>query len=98
MKARHSLTLTSVMLLIASLSSPAHAGFRCAMNKVVSEGESTSTVLIACGEPLGKRKLSSPGADLLVEEWTYKDYQDSRWVKILRFEDGTLVKIDQYRP
>jgi hypothetical protein len=95
---RYKVFLAAGIVAVALLSIPAQAGFRCAMNKIVSEGESASTVLIACGEPLGKRKLSSPGADLLVEEWTYKDYEDSRWVKILRFEDGTLVKIDQYRP
>jgi hypothetical protein len=98
MTTRRALALAAGIAAAAMLSGPAHAGFRCGMNRIVSEGDSASTVLIACGEPLGKRKLSSPGADLLVEEWTYKDYEDSRWVKILRFEDGTLVRIDQYRP
>lgn len=98
MTMRHSLCLAVAIASVGCLSSPVHAAFRCGMNKIVSEGASASSVLLTCGDPVAKRTLSGSGADWLVEEWTYKDYEDARWVKILRFENGTLVKIEGYRP
>jgi len=94
-----SLLVTTLLL----TGSPA-AALRCGSDLVVV-GDHRFEVLAKCGEPAlidsWDRKVYVAPYDnriesrqVVVEEWTY-NFGSSRFVKILRFENGRLVHIEE---
>jgi len=87
-------------LLGAGLALPviADAGFRCAHNKIVEEGESTVVVRENCGAPRSEEALTTAGGEVVTQRWVYTDPSDRRWIKILEFKDGVLQSITEMKP
>ena len=90
----------SSALLGAGLALPfvADAGFRCAHNQIVEEGESTVVVREKCGAPKSEETLTTAGGEVVTQRWVYTDPSDRRWIKILEFKDGKLQSITEMKP
>lgn len=74
---------------------PAAADLRCG-TELVSPGDSKVEVIKKCGEPLLRETVAvkkTPSADEIVDRWTY-DQGPGRFLKILTFEAGELVTIE----
>lgn len=99
---------TAVFLSLLLFASPAAASggaFYCG-NDLIQPGDRKIEVLHACGEPdsidtwqevkdggyyrFGRFRPS--GKEIKVEEWTY-NFGPTQFMRILRFENGELVKI-----
>ena len=81
-----------------ALPTVANAGFRCAHNQIVEEGESTVVVREKCGAPKSEETLTTAGGEVVTQRWVYTDPADRRWIKILEFKDGILQSITEMRP
>jgi len=90
----------SCALLGAGFAVPAiaDAGFRCAHNQIVEEGESTVVVREKCGAPKSEETLTTAGGEVVTQRWVYTDPSDRRWIKILEFKDGVLQSITELKP
>jgi hypothetical protein len=76
----------------------AQAGFKCAHNQIVEEGESTVAVREKCGAPKSEETLTTAGGEVVTQRWVYTDPSDRRWIKILEFRDGILQSITGMKP
>jgi hypothetical protein len=79
---------------------------RCG-HELVKDGDHLVQVLRKCGDPVYTAhrieyravRLRQPGLDferyvpVEIEEWTY-DFGPSRFMQVLRFENGRLIEID----
>ena len=80
----------------------AQASMRCT-NGIISGGETTFEVLHKCGEPDSKEKISpalgndgkTMNESVTVENWVYGP--SNGMYRMLKFIDGTLVKIESRR-
>jgi len=92
------------LILVMLLSAAPAAALRCGSD-LVQVGDHRFEVLAKCGEPAlvdsWERKVYLAPYDnridsrlVRIEEWTY-NFGSSRFVKILRFENGRLVSIDE---
>lgn len=97
---RNHIRFLSSLLIGAGLALPimANAGFRCAHNQIVEEGESTVVVREKCGAPKSEETLTTAGGEVVTQRWVYTDPSDRRWIKILEFKDGILQSITELRP
>lgn len=80
---------------LAAAAPPAHAGLRCG-NDLVSPGDTTAEVVLACGEPLLRELVGTReegGEKVLVERWTY-ERGPGKLLKFLTFEGGVLVSVE----
>ncbi len=88
-----------LIALLALLSLPAHAGFRCGQ-KLVNEGDRSSEVLRKCGQPatrdlIGYTDTRYGNLGLQVEEWSYGPNNGLYYY--LTFEGGRLRQIETKR-
>jgi hypothetical protein len=81
-----------------ALAGAAQAGFKCAHNQIVEEGESTVAVREKCGAPKSEETLTTAGGEVVTQRWVYTDPSDRRWIKILEFRDGVLQAITGIKP
>ena len=97
--------LVCILAALALASAPAHA-MRCGVS-LVAQGQWTYEVLERCGEPVEQHVKTillgvnngylisgfAAAASIVVEEWVY-DLGPHRLRRLLRFEDGQLVRIE----
>ena len=96
-----------VFLLILSAALSYADSMRC-RGKIVSTGDTSTKVLLTCGEPLlkevveikktkysdsGKKNPKTEESEVFIEKWTY-GFGKGRLLKILTFQEGVLVKIE----
>ena len=100
-----SLRVLSLVALIVLASAPAHA-MRCGVS-LVAQGQWTYEVLEQCGEPIEQHVKTiflgtndrhgvaglAAATSIVVEYWVY-DLGPHRLRRLLRFEDGQLVRIE----
>ncbi len=88
------IVLVSVAFFSLTTSADA-SGMRC-KGKLVSEGDSTTEVLLKCGEPLTRETLSvgeTDSAHELVERWVYSKGAGS-FLRLLTFQAGKLISVE----
>jgi len=104
-----SLRILVVILIATATYTHAFADSLRCRNKLISTGDSTSRVLLTCGEPLFKevvstdtKNVSKSGKkikayiEVYVEKWTY-DFGRKYPLRILTFRKGVLDRIDSER-
>ena len=97
--------LVAVLIITATYTHSFADTLRC-RNRLISTGDSTSKVLLTCGEPLLKevvsthiKKVFKSGKkkeaykEVYVEKWTY-DFGRKYPLRILTFKNGVLDRID----
>ena len=97
---------TFVIAISAFTSFQVEAGMRCANGKLVNKGDTTIEVALKCGEPFEKENIGEvkikvkvkgekkeEGKYVNLDRWTYVP-EKGRFIKILDFHDGELIKID----
>lgn len=101
-------TVAVILALSAFMPNLASADTMRCGDKLIVTGDSTSKVLLTCGEPFLKESLSTEeeklkdntpqgskttAVEVLVEKWTYTP-GEGKFIKVLIFRDGLLDEIE----
>ena len=80
-----------ITILLTVKSASAETRFWCD-NKLISKGDSTARVLLACGEPLLRETVAFTYGGLVVKQWTYA-FGPGKFLKILTVAAGAVADI-----
>ncbi len=79
-----------VIAIVLFMADKAFADFYC-KDKLISPGDSTAGVLLACGEPFLRETIGIVYSGAFVEQWTY--VFPGQFLKILTVAGGRVTKI-----
>jgi hypothetical protein len=88
----------ALLCLLSTAAGADEDGMRCG-HRLVSLGEGESAVQTKCGPPSAARRIIARGrrragaTEMVIDLWTY-DLGAQTFVRQLRFEDGSLRRID----
>lgn len=87
--------VSALALLTLAAAGAAQAGVRCG-HELVSEGESSAALLLACGDPLLRQTIATENTSKtegIVEQWVY-DFGPGTLLQIVTIEGGKIARIE----